>query len=277
MSAPSGCERKDDNVSISALAGSFSMPIGGAQLYPPPPYLYRGVEDMFVSFEADREAVASLLPPLVTAADDPPLCFAWARWVPFSTFGPYHEAYIMIRARFNGGTYLYQPFIFTDAEPALAAGREIWGYAKKLAVMERSWGGAGSPFGEQLVFTVERPKGKRIMTVSLACDSLGNPDELPKDPALSVRLIPNCEAGKPPSIAELVCLRARGARHLSADGTAKLWEGRGSVTMDSPSEVDPWYKVAPTKIIKGWFTIRDFDLPHGESMHNYLEDDIDWA
>jgi len=258
------------------LAASYSMPIGGAHLYPPPPYLYRDVEDIFVAFEANREAVESLLPPHVTAASDPPVCFAWARWVPFSTFGPYHEAYMMIQATFKGDNYLYQPFIFTDAEPALAAGREIWGYAKKLAVMERHQGGCGSPFGEQMVFTVERPKGKRIMTVSIACDRLGDPNELPTFPALSVRLIPNCEPGKPPSVAELVCLRAKGIRHVSADGTPQLWEGRASVTMDSPSEVDPWYKLAPTKIMKGWFTRRDFALPHGESVHNYLDEPDLW-
>src|SRR5206468_221923 len=124
-------------------------------------------------------------------ADDPPVCIAWARWVPFSSFGPYHEAYVMIRALLRGETYLYQPFIFTDNEIPLVAGRELWGYAKKLAVMGRTFGGAGSPFGEQLVFTVERPPGQRIMTVSMACDQLYDSAELEDLPVLSTRLIPH--------------------------------------------------------------------------------------
>jgi len=260
---------------IDLLNGSFSMPLGGGQLYPPPPYLYRNVEDVIISYEADRAAAESFLPPHVSVADDPAICFAWARWVPFSTFGSYHEAYIMIRVNFKGGTYLYQPFIFTDSDSPLAAGREIWGYAKKLAVMKRHQGGGDMPFGEQMAFTVERPAGKRIMTVTLACDRPGDRSELPNQPALSLRLIPNCEAGRPPSVAELVCLRATGRGHKSADGTPQLFEGRGSVTMDSPSEVDPWYRLAPKRIVKGWLAKRDFDLPHGERVHNYL-DDIDW-
>src|ERR1035437_8207566 len=156
-------------------------------MYPPPPYLYRGVEDCFVLYEADPAGVEALLPPGVSAADEVPVCVAWTRWVPFSTFGPYHEAYIMIRAQFEGQTYLYQPFIFTDNEIPLGAGREIWGYAKKLAVMARSWGGSGSPYGEQMVFTAQRPKGLPIMTVSMACDRLADPASLEDLPVLSTR------------------------------------------------------------------------------------------
>ena len=48
---------------------------------------------------------------------------------------------------------VYQPVIFTDSVAPLAAGREIWGFAK--------------------LFTVERPLGKRIMTFTLSVDCQG--------------------------------------------------------------------------------------------------------
>ena len=257
----------------ASLLESFSQPIGPGRAYPPPPYTYRGVEDIFVAYEADPAGVDVLLPPGVTAADDPPVCIAWARWVPFSTFGPYHEAYVMVRASFGGETYLYQPFIFTDNEIPLVAGREIWGYAKKLAVMKRTSGGAGSPYGEQMLFTVDRPPGQRIMTVSLACDQLCDPASLDDLPVLSTRLIPHAEAGRPPSVAELVRLDVTAPIHRSADGTPKLWAGRGSVTMDARSEVDPWYLLAPTRMLQGYFGIFDFDLYHGRVVHDYLADE----
>jgi acetoacetate decarboxylase len=183
----------------------------------------------------------------------------------------------MVRANFEGETYLYQPFIFTDNEIPLVAGREIWGYAKKLAVMDRNYGGSGTPFGEQAVFTVERPKGKRIMTVSIACDELQDPAELEDLPVLSTRIIPNSAAGRAPSVAELVRLDVEAHVHKSADGTPKLWRGRGSVTMDSPSQVDPWYLLAPVEILDGYFGIYDFDLHHGKVVHDYLQDDVHWA
>jgi hypothetical protein len=46
----------------------------------------------------------------------------------------------MVRVRVNGVRYWYQPVIFTNREPALAAGREIWGFAKKLADMDLAGG-----------------------------------------------------------------------------------------------------------------------------------------
>lgn len=261
---------------LTSFRASFSQPIGPAQTYGPPPYAYRGVEDIFIAYEADPEGVAALLPPGVEPADPVPTCIAWGRWTPFSSFGPYHEAYVMIRATFEGQTFLYQPFIFCDNEIPLTAGREIWGYAKKLAVMNRSSGGAGTPLGEQMLFTVERPRGQRIMTMAIACERLYDPEQLEDLPVLSTRLIPNSESGKPPSVAELVRLDVVAPLHTSADGTPKLWTGRASVTMDARSPVDPWHLLSPVRVLEGWFGVFDFDLFHGKVVHDYLADEAMW-
>jgi acetoacetate decarboxylase len=261
----------------AAFRDSFSQPIGLGCAYAPPPYLYRGVQDTFISYVADGESVASILPPGVEAADEEPICIAWGRWIPFSSFGPFLESYIMIRANLNGQTYLYQPFIFTDNEIPLVAGREIWGFAKKLATMERSSGGAGQPFGEQIMFTVERPRGQRIMTMSIVCDRLADPAEVEDLPVLSTRIIPSSEAGRPPSVAELVRLDVAASLHHSANGTPELYAGRASVTMDARSPVDPWHLLAPKRILQGWYGVFDFDLFHGKVVHDYLQADDVWS
>jgi len=261
----------------AAFRESFSQPIGPAGTYAPPPYLYRGVQDIFIAYEADPAGVAALLPPGVEAADERPICIAWGRWIPFSSFGPYHEAYVMIRANLDGVTYLYQPFIFTDNEIPLVAGREIWGFAKKLATLKRSSGGDGEAFGEQMLFTAERPLGQRIMTMSIACERIGTPSELENLPVLSTRVIPNSEAGRPPSVAELVRLDVTASLHRSAGGTPQLYTGRASVTMDARSPVDPWHLVAPTRIIQGWYGVFDFDLYQGIVVHDYLADAAIWS
>ena len=262
---------------LAELASSFSQPIGPGGAYAPPPYLYRGVEDIVIAYEADRANVESLLPPGVLPADDVPVCIAWGRWIPFSSFGPYREAYIMVRVTVDGETYLYQPFIFTDNEIPLVAGREIWGYAKKLAVMERSSGGSGQPFGEQMLFTTERPRGQRIMTMSIICDALADPASLENLSPLSLRLIPNCEAGRPPSVCELVRLDVDASVHRAADGTPMLFTGRASLTMDAVSPADPWHLLAPLRVLQGWFGVYDFDLNHGVVIKNYLDDTSAWA
>jgi acetoacetate decarboxylase len=263
-------------VDPTAFIDSFSQPIGPGSAYAPPPYLYRGVEDIFIAYEADRARVESLLPPGLEAADEVPVCIAWGRWIPLSTFGPYHEAYVMVRVRLDGETYLYQPFIFTDNEIPLVAGREIWGFAKKLATMKRSSGGAGQPFGEQMLFTTERPAGQRIMTMSIVCDALADPGELEDLPVLSMRLIPNSEQGKPPSVCELVRLDVGASIHRSADGSPMLFTGRASISMDSVSPVDPWHLLAPTKVLQGYFGVYDFDLTHGVVVKDYLQDSELW-
>jgi acetoacetate decarboxylase len=182
----------------------------------------------------------------------------------------------MIRASLDGQTYLYQPFIFTDNEIPLVAGREIWGYAKKLAVMARTSGGSGTPLGEQMLFTVERPRGQRIMTMAIVCEQPFDPAELEDLPVLSTRLIPNSERDRRPSVAELVRLDVTAPLHRSADGTPMLWTGRASVTMDARSPVDPWYLLAPARMLDGWFGVFDFDLFHGKVVHDYLADAEVW-
>ena len=37
----------------AAFRDSYSQPIGPGGAYAPPPYLYRGVQDIFIAYEAD--------------------------------------------------------------------------------------------------------------------------------------------------------------------------------------------------------------------------------
>lgn len=254
------------------FASGFSTPMGGGQFYPPPPYSYRGVQDLIVSYETDAGTLAHLLPPGVTVTSDPVRCSAVARWVPFSTFGAYHECFVTVEVMFAGTEYRYQPFIFTDTAPPLAAGREIWGYPKKLAQLDASWSGGSRPGTEQLLFTVERPARKRLVTISLACERPADPSQMRRLPVLSLKHIPSAEPDRPPEVAQLVAVDVRAVVHRSTDGSPRLWSGRASLTMDSPSEVDPWYTVAPTRITGGWFAHLDFELGHGTIVHDFVSD-----
>ena len=46
--------------------------------------------------------------------------------------------------------------------------------------------------------------------------------------------------------------------------------------MDARSPVDPWYLLAPTRILQGWYGVFDFDLLHGTVVHDYLTDAAIW-
>jgi acetoacetate decarboxylase len=245
----------------------FSMPLG-ASLYPAPPHHFHNATQAWATYEADAVSVRRLLPPGVEADCSPPVCELWVCDYPSTSFGPYLEAYVMVRVRAGGVRYWYQPLIFTNREPALAAGREIWGFAKKLAHMD--W----REEAEQIIFTIERPLGKRICTFTSTRDRLARESEVETLPVLSLRYLPPSDPSRPPAAAELVRLDVEGALHVSPGLGKLLWAGRPSVTMDSPSEVDPWYLLAPVRILGGHIQNSDFTLPLGTVVKDYLAEGL---
>jgi acetoacetate decarboxylase len=248
---------------------SFSMPYGSS-LYGRPPYIYRGVEDMVVAYEADAERLKPLLPPGVTVAGDVAECLAWTRWIPFSSFGPYHEAYAMVKAQFDGNTYLYNPFMIVDNEVALAVGREVWGYPKKLGKFTRGWGNSSAGFGEQLLCKVERPLGHTLMSASMACSERADPEELDAGyPILSLRIIPDAEDLSRPCVAQLIALELPVSVKTGSDGAPEFYKGPAQLRFEG-SASDPWDLASPVRIGKGFFGVFDFDLVPGRVVHDYL-------
>jgi acetoacetate decarboxylase len=251
-------------IEINGNSG-FSMPFG-ASLYPAPPHHFLGAKNAWARYEADPKAVASLLPPGVVV-DDPCICELWVCDYPSTTFGPYLEAYIHVRVKLDGVAYWYLPIIYTDREPALAAGREIWGYPKKLATME--W----REEAEQIIFTIERPVGKRLVTFTISRDRLAEPKEVDRLPILSLRFIPQSDPDRKPAAAELVRLDVVGGLHTTPVLGNVLWAGRSSVSIDSPSNMDPWHlfqPIDPTKIQSGFVQTVNFSLPLGKVVKDYL-------
>jgi acetoacetate decarboxylase len=245
----------------------FSMPLG-ASLYPAPPHHFHGARQAWATYEADSAKVRSMLPPGVEPDSDPPICQLWVCDYPSTSFGPYLEAFIMVRVKVDGVRYWYQPLIFTNREPALAAGREIWGFAKKLAEMD--W----REEAEQIIFTIERPRGKRIATFTLTRDRIAKSDEVEGLPVLSLRYLPPSDPTRPPAAAELVRLDVSGAMHSSPGLGELLWAGRASATMDSPSEVDPWSLFQPTRMLAGHVQTVDFSLPLGAVVKDYVAEGV---
>jgi acetoacetate decarboxylase len=255
---------------MDVLTDGYALPVSGG-LYPPPPYLYRGATAIIASYEADPAAIADLLPPGVSPLEDPPVCLAWVVHYPFSTLGVYNEAIMLVRVSFEGEPYTFCPFIYVDNDAALACGRELWGFPKKFASMGYTRPAADAPFCEQTVFTVERPAGRRLLTVAMNPERLAAPEEVSFLPALTLRRIPNSRLGASrPSICELIRTDYSAAPAISAAGTPELWTGRCSVTMDSASEFDPLVAMAPVRTLGALYAVADITLPLGTPVRDYL-------
>ena len=203
--------------------------------------------------------------------EDPPVCLAWVVHYPFSTLGVYNEAIMLVRVSLEGEAYTFCPFIYVDNDAALACGRELWGFPKKFAHMGYARPAACAPFGEQMMFTVERPAGKRLLTVTMNPERPRTAEEVSFLPALTLRRIPNSRLGaRQPSVCELIRTDYSAVPVAGADGTPELWAGRCSVTMDSASEFDPLYRMAPTRMLGALYAVADITLPLGTPVRDYL-------
>lgn len=247
-------------------SAGYSMPLG-ASLYGSPPYEFRDAEQVSVCFTADAQGLAVLIPPGLEVADNPAQCEIRVCNYHWSTFGPFHESYALIRVRDSDGTlYWYLPLIFTDNEAPLAAGREIWGYPKKLATMTWDWGRSSDrvPSNELLHFDVERPRGTTLFSVTFMPQRQADPAERHGLPVVSHRYIPPSQNGRPPAADELIMVAHPKTLQRDASGAVKLWAGQGSISINTRSEIDPWYLLEPITVTGGYWQVSDFALPAGQ-------------
>jgi len=102
--------------------------------------------------------------------------------------------------KFNGRSYMYCPFIFYDQPGGtiLSISRELWGFPGKLAHIELNYE------QEQVLGYAERPKGKRIATVTIFPEANAKLEELAFYPPLNFRLIPSADGKQTPDVAQLV-------------------------------------------------------------------------
>ena len=72
----------------------------------------------------------------------------------------------------------------------MAAGRELWGWPKKLADCRFEAGGSGPGDRDGILFTTERPAGKRLLTVTMTPERPATMEDVGATPHLTLRYIP---------------------------------------------------------------------------------------
>ena len=138
----------------------FSMP-AYAPLFPKPPYYYKNATLMVFKYVTDV-SVARMIPDTVELADRPTAGLVFASY-PSSNLGPYDEVVLFVDVFFKGGRSSSPRFCTSRSDAAMAAGREMGGYPKKIARIEflpgqarrRSWSG---PPGLRLCTGTMRPE-----------------------------------------------------------------------------------------------------------------------
>jgi len=210
----------------------FSMP-AYAPLFPKPPYFYKNATLMVFKYVTNASA-ARMVPDVVELADPPTAGLVFASY-PSSNLGPYDEVVLYLDVVFQGRPLQFAAFLYVTTDAAMAAGREMGGYPKKIARIEFLPGPAQTA-------VMERPAGLRICTGTMrpeerlvpgptAQKTAGPPPPLVLN-YLTLRLIPSPQLNQPPSLVELL------ETHWTID-CSEVWTGPGSCQLTGASELDP--------------------------------------
>jgi acetoacetate decarboxylase len=233
-----------------------SIPVH-APLYPPLlkkrfPYRCPNLSGLSVYCEANEKAVREILEltpfefitnKFTISVSD----FSNCTWMPFM------DAAIIIPVKFRdviGGYYAYE---YEDHERAVIAGRELWGYPKKLAKITLALK------NNHVLSSVER---EGIRLVDISCDLKQTKKEiplLPVYPHLLLQVIPKVEGPG-------VFLKRVIARDTS--GVTKIMNkkyGDASVSLGK-LESDPLYRLLPLKVLGATFTISDYKATWGKVL-----------
>ena len=220
-----------------------------APAFQAPPYHYRNAQTISIKFETDPESALDVLPAPFELIE-PAAANLSFYWYPFTTFGPYHEAILRLYARHEGKPLTYITQIFVDTEPPMLAGREVWGYPKKLAKI------GFKRDKDMVVGWLERPQGVRLATAIMRPEqpagALGS-----NGPTTGLRIIPSAEpTDKRPALAELI---AADTEHTIREA----WAGPGSISFPDHSVLDPVDRFPIKRILKAVYMEYDIMLPAG--------------
>ena len=243
----------------------YSMPVTDPYV-PGPPSWSRGCERFSISFEMDYDSVAHRLPePLEFDGDEPSGTLVCIR-NPFITDStPFLEAQLIYRVTYLGKPYNYITNIFVSEEEAMVAGREVYGYAKKIAYMNYFTDKG------QICMTVDRPKDFRIFSASVRTrrPKLPNPND--HRDALLLKIIPSPVEGAGPQICQLIGVGTTYEHIIGSDNLPDSWECDGSISWGNVTNQDPWGETKITKITKAFFGRVNTVLPFGYIVHDYLK------
>lgn len=251
----------DAKVTRKTPAKPARLPYGYAlpqlsPLYMQPPYDYRDAWSMMVSFRSDPKVVARYLPkPLV--GDPQGTMFVTTSRFFTAGFGHYNEVLLGAVAKYRGRLVNHCLYLILDNDIAIAAGREIWGFPKKLgrvALNDRD----GVITGE-----VERG-GLPLIRAAMEIGPLVSPAELGGSAEYTnLKLVPSIQEGGAPAVMQLT------STTLSNVTLKQVYKGRATLQF-MPSPVDCFSDIPVREVLGGYYYNADFTLGHGEVLHDYL-------
>jgi acetoacetate decarboxylase len=234
----------------------YSMP-AASPLYPPPPYEYRGNRIVTVSFRTDPQALATLVPePLHLIPNEPIGLYVGVLTVVAPIHLTYSEVGITIPVMRGETLGVYVPYMYLDSSPAIAAGREIWGFPKKEAEIGLSEEGGA-------ISAIVRRNGSLLMKAAVQVGPKVEPiPETPDVPWFNLKIIPSVKRGARPDVQQLTST-------VMTSHTTELRQGPATLELAS-SELDPLGDIPVVEVVGGQWTVSDMILDCGDVAVDYL-------
>ena len=257
-----GYVRAGENVGKHAkVQDAFAMPAHSPS-YPSGPYRFIDREFLIITYETDMNALRKQVPePL--EIPEAVVKFEFIKMPDSGGFGNYTEAGQVVPVMFKGQKGQYVLSMFLDDEAPIVAGREIWGFPKKLAYPSL---GVDPVSKDTLVGRL------KYGTLDVAIGTMGFKHEavdtreikkaLEEVPNYLLKIIPNPDGST--AIRQLV-------QYNLTDVTVKgAWKGPADLQLFHHA-LAPVASLPIKRIISAVHFTSDLTLPYGEVVYDYLK------
>lgn len=235
---------------------AFAMPLT-SPAYPRGPYRFVNREYFIITYRTDPDALRSVIPAPLEFTD-PTVKYEFIRMPDSTGFGDYTESGQVVPVSFRGETGGYVLAMYLDCDPPIAAGREIWGFPKKLAApslhLEKDTLVGLLRFGPLPVAVATMGYKHQAFDLNKTRESLSAPNFL-------LKIIPHVDGTL--RICELV-------RYVCADISVKgAWQGPAALELFHHA-LAPVAALPVLEVLSGVHVVSDLTLNLGTVVHDYL-------
>jgi acetoacetate decarboxylase len=234
-------------------------------LYPRGPFRFINREYLIITYESDPEAIRAALPDPLEPVESPLVLYEFINMPDSSGFGSYAESGVVIPARFEGEAINFTAQMYLNNEPAIAAGREIWGFPKKYG--QPSLGTLGDTLTGILEYSGVRVA---VGTMTYKPTNMLQDINAPTDAIVAklsktqvnLKLIPHADGTL--AIAQLVGYR------LTDICLKGAWTGPARLELSAHVNA-PVADLPVHRVLGGLHLVADLTLPYGTVLHDYLK------
>jgi acetoacetate decarboxylase len=251
---------------VKQQAGSTipGMPVN-RPAYPAPPNRFKNREYFIITYETDPAALEKAVPSPLKVGE-PVVKYEFIRMPDSSGLGDYTESGQVIPVEFNGTSGLFVLSMYLDNEPAILAGREIWGFPKKYGLPSLGVDPVSRDtlVGRLYYGELEVARG----TMGYKWQALPTDDlrqYLENTPNFLIKIIPGVDGS--PKIHQLV------RYHLSDVTVYGAWTGPTDLELFRHA-LAPVADLPVKKIISGVHILTDLTLLPGTVAYDYQPGDI---